>query len=142
MTHGLPQRPAAVVVDGFVYRGHQADGLGEGGDDALVVDLIVVAERAAFAVFQPLLADLIAADVELPHLRRDALEILRRVDVDAAGGPLPLTPSPADFMTVLEGKRKRRDMRDACCENGSSIERSQETQPGGQHDSSRHDTRL
>ena len=88
MTRGLPQRPAAVVLDGLVYRRHQADGLGEGGDDALVVNLIVVAEGAAPAVFEPLFADLIAADVELPHLRRDAVEVLRRVDVDAARLPI------------------------------------------------------
>jgi len=78
-----------MVFDGLVYRSHQVDGLGEGGDGLLVVGEVFVGEGAALAVFQPLLADLIAADMELPHLRRDALEVLGGVDPDAAPSPSP-----------------------------------------------------
>jgi len=42
-----------------------------------------IGECPAFAVFEPFLADLVAADVEVPDLRRDTLKILCLVDVDA-----------------------------------------------------------
>lgn len=44
---------------------HEANGFGEGDDDLLVVVNVVGGEEAAFAILQPLLAYLIAADVEL-----------------------------------------------------------------------------
>ena len=53
---------------------HQADGFGQCDDDFLVVSDVVLRERAAFAVFQPFLADLIAADVEVPHRLAHTLE--------------------------------------------------------------------
>ena len=65
----------------------------EGGDDFLVVLNVVEGEGAAAAVFEPLVADLVAADVKLPHLGGYAVEILRLLaaargwaaDVDAPG---------------------------------------------------------
>ena len=45
---------------------HQADRLVQGNDDFLVVGNVIGRERAAFAVLEPLLADLVAADVEVP----------------------------------------------------------------------------
>jgi hypothetical protein len=40
--------------------------------------------RPASAVFQPLLANLVATDVEVPDVFRHALEVTRRVNVDSA----------------------------------------------------------
>ena len=58
--------PAAVGFDDFVDLGHQADGFAEGEDDLVVVGDVFVVQGAAFAVFEPFLADLVAADVEVP----------------------------------------------------------------------------
>ena len=66
--------PTAVVVDNFVDLSHEADGFGEGHDDFVVVGDIVVGEGAAFAVFEPFLADLVAADVEVPDGFGDSAE--------------------------------------------------------------------
>ncbi len=44
-----------MLLDSLVERGHQADGLGEGGDGLLVVAEVFVGEGAALAVFEPLL---------------------------------------------------------------------------------------
>jgi hypothetical protein len=41
---------------------------------------VVEGERARFAILEPLLTDLIAADVEVPDFRRDVREILLAVD--------------------------------------------------------------
>jgi len=62
--------------DGRVNFRHEADGLAQGRDDFAVVHLIVVGECSATAVFEPLLANLIAADVEVPDFRRDTFEVL------------------------------------------------------------------
>ncbi|MGH7866160.1 MAG: hypothetical protein ACREP9_00685 [Candidatus Dormibacteraceae bacterium] len=99
----LSQRPAAMLHDGFVYGVHGAASGGEGGDGLLVVAEVFVGEGAAPAVFEPLLADLVAADVELPHLRRDALEILGGVDPEATR-PLP---RPLPQLTLGEGSQNR-----------------------------------
>lgn len=56
----------------------------ERDDDSLVVFDVVVVERSAFSIFQPFLRGLVAADVEFPGGLRDAVEILRFVDVDFA----------------------------------------------------------
>jgi len=48
--------------DDFVDLAHQSDGLGEGHDDLLVVGDVVLRERATLSVFEPFLADLVAAD--------------------------------------------------------------------------------
>ena len=46
---------------------------------------VIIGERSAFAVFEPFLADLVTADVEIPDFRRHTLKILCLVDVDALG---------------------------------------------------------
>lgn len=60
--------------------GHQALGLGEGIDDMVVMENIVEGERTSFAVFEPLLGGLIAADVGVPCFFRHIAEILRVVE--------------------------------------------------------------
>ena len=64
-TVGLGQGPAG---DDGVDLGHDADGFGEGDDDFLVMINVVGGEFAAFAILEPLFADLIAADVEIPEV--------------------------------------------------------------------------
>jgi hypothetical protein len=54
-----------VSLDDLVDLLHQADGLSQSDDDLLVVGEVVLGERATLAVFEPLLADLVAADVEV-----------------------------------------------------------------------------
>ena len=66
--------PAAVGVDGFVELGHEGDGFVQGDVDAVVVGDVGGGERAALAVLEPLLADLVAADVEVPHVLGHAAE--------------------------------------------------------------------
>src|ERR1019366_8683438 len=80
----LRQRPAAVVGDERVNLRHERARLGQRADGALVMLDVVVRERAAFAVFEPLLAHLIAADAHLPHDGRNALEILVGIDINPA----------------------------------------------------------
>jgi hypothetical protein len=48
------------------------------------VHQVVEGEMSAPPVLEPLLTDLIAADVKLPDLLRDALEVLGFVDVDVS----------------------------------------------------------
>jgi len=58
-----------VGVDDAVDFGHDADRFVEGHNDAVVMDEIVGSERPSPAVLEPLLADLVAADIEVPDLR-------------------------------------------------------------------------
>jgi hypothetical protein len=51
---------------------HQPNRFRQRDDDAVVMVQIVGIEYAALAVFEPLMADLIAADVEVPDVFRDA----------------------------------------------------------------------
>ena len=60
--------------DDLVDLCHEADGFGEGDDDLVVVGDVFVGQGAAFAVLEPFLADLIAADVEVPDGFGHALE--------------------------------------------------------------------
>jgi hypothetical protein len=76
-----------MVADEGIYLRHERARLGQRGDGALVVLDLVVRERAALAVFEPLLGHLIAANAELPDGRRDAVEVLLGVDVNAACRP-------------------------------------------------------
>ena len=46
------------------------------------MDYVVVGEGAGFAVFQPFLGGLVAADIEIPGNCGDVVEILRGVDED------------------------------------------------------------
>ena len=63
-----------MLFDDFVDLGHEANGFGEGDDDSVVVGDVVFGEGAAFAVFEPFFADLVAADVEIPNRFGDAFE--------------------------------------------------------------------
>ena len=98
------------VGNGGVDFGHQADGLVDGDNHFFVVLDVLVRERAAAAVLQPLLAGLVAADPKLPHLAGDALEVLPAdtcllvafVDVDAAR---------LDGLAVLRARLARRNVR-------------------------------
>lgn len=47
---------------------------------------VIAGEGAAFAVFEPFVADLVAPDFEIPDGFGDGAKILRLVDPDAAGG--------------------------------------------------------
>ena len=77
---GTPWDPDMVYgFDDFVDLGHDADGLAEGDDDRLVVVDVLVGQHAAeagvlaalgLAVLEPFLADLVAADVEVPDIVR------------------------------------------------------------------------
>ena len=55
-----------MVADEGINLRHERARLGQRADGALVMLDLVVRERAAFAVFEPLLANLIAADAHLP----------------------------------------------------------------------------
>jgi hypothetical protein len=50
----------------LIYFCHEAESFFEGDDDFLVVGDVVIGDGAAFAVYKPLFADLIAANVEIP----------------------------------------------------------------------------
>lgn len=63
-----------MFFDDLINFGHEADGLVQGGDDFAVMVDVSVAEGAAFAVFEPFVADLVAADVEVPDIFGDAGE--------------------------------------------------------------------
>jgi hypothetical protein len=63
-----------VFFDHRVNLRHQPDGFGESDDDFLVMRPILGGQGPTFAVFQPFLADLVAADVEVPHVLAHALE--------------------------------------------------------------------
>lgn len=82
-------------LDGLVYFLHQADGVFEGDDETVVVGNTLLGEGAAgdarFAapVVEPFVPDLVTADVEVPHVCGDAVEVraarpLRCVQVDFA----------------------------------------------------------
>ena len=54
-------------IDDLVDLTHDADRLVQGHHDALVVGDVVGGESASLTVLEPFLADLVAADVEVPH---------------------------------------------------------------------------
>ena len=84
---------------------HNAVGLTQGGDDALVMADVLDGQIAALAVFEPFLRGLVAADIKLPRHFRDLSEILGRVDPDlACCGVIPapvFTVIPAPVFTVI-----------------------------------------
>ena len=57
-------------VNGGVNFCHEANGFGQGYQDFLIVVEVGKGEGTAFAVLEPFLADLIAADGEGPDFRR------------------------------------------------------------------------
>ena len=71
-----------MFVNHLVDFSHDADGFIESHYDALVVGDVVRREGAAFSVFEPLFADLIAADVEIPDIFRHSFKTLSRIDPD------------------------------------------------------------
>lgn len=50
----------------------------------LVMREVVVGELAAFAILEPLLANLIAANVKVPNFGRHAFEVLLAIDPDSS----------------------------------------------------------
>lgn len=71
--------------DDGVDLGHEADGFGKGDHDFMIVLNVVRGEGAAFAVLEPLIANLITADVEVPDLVRHTLETAGLGFVDPYG---------------------------------------------------------
>src|SRR5206468_829659 len=67
-------RPAAMLVDDLVDLTHQADRLMDGDDDALVMDDVVLCQCAPLAVLEPLRANRVATDVEVPDVLWDLPE--------------------------------------------------------------------
>jgi len=53
--------PAAMLLDRLVDLDHEADNFVQGDNDLLVVGNVVLAQAAALAVLEPLLANLVAA---------------------------------------------------------------------------------
>lgn len=62
--------PTTVGINDLVNFSHDADGFGKGDDNILVVGDIVSGEltMCLSAVVKPLLADLVATDVEIPYI--------------------------------------------------------------------------
>ena len=79
LNYHLPHRPRRYR---FVYLCHQPDGFLQRHHNFLVVVQVIIGQRPAFAVFEPLLGNLVATDMELPDLQRNAIKILCFVDVD------------------------------------------------------------
>ena len=77
-------RASRRAIDHLVDFAHDPDGFVQGDDDLLVVGDVVGRERATLAVLKPLVADLVAADVEVPDCFRDAL---RPIVPDRCVGP-------------------------------------------------------
>src|SRR5207247_741656 len=74
------QRESSVLVYGCIHLYHKPNGLFQGRACPLIVEQIVISEGTPLPIFQPLLADLIPADVEVPDLRRYPVKILLLVD--------------------------------------------------------------
>ena len=69
----------------MIDRGHHCNRFTEGDDDLLVMLDVFGAELATFAVFEPFMTDLVAADVEVPDGFRDLGEsVAFFVDDDVA----------------------------------------------------------
>ena len=62
--------------NGRVNFRHEADGFTQGSNHLAVVLQIVIGQGSATAVLEPLFANLIAADMEIPDFARDAFEVL------------------------------------------------------------------
>ena len=98
---GLERRgPTAVGLDHVVDLGHEADRLVQGDDDPPVMGDVLVRECAPLPVLEPLVADLIAADLEVPDFLGHSVEPnpagLRRAVSRACGGLPGVEPdSPA-----------------------------------------------
>ena len=73
-----------MFINGFVNLFHQCDRLGQSCYYLLVVLDVIELEFAPLAILEPLLTDLVAADVKLPRFGQNALNILCLVDPDSA----------------------------------------------------------
>ena len=49
--------------NGLVYLFHKANGLFKSYHNLLVMNQLIIAQRSAFTVFEPFLADLVATDI-------------------------------------------------------------------------------
>src|SRR5438045_1683602 len=76
--------PAPILINHLINLPHQMNRLCKSGHHALIVFNIIELKLAPLAILQPLLTDLIATNMKLPHLWRDALNILRLIDPDTA----------------------------------------------------------
>src|SRR5687767_13827268 len=75
-----------MLLDGLVDLSHQAVGLVQSDDDLMVVGDVVLRQLAPPAVLEPLLADLVATNVEAPDSlaqRRPAAQLARAENPDA-----------------------------------------------------------
>jgi hypothetical protein len=59
--------PSSVLFDHFVDFTRDTNRLGQGNDNSLVVGYVIFRKRAALAVLESLLADLVTSDVEVPY---------------------------------------------------------------------------
>ena len=59
--------PSSVLFDHFVDFTRDTNRFGQGNDNSLVVGYVIFRKRAALAVLESLLADLVTADMEVPH---------------------------------------------------------------------------
>ena len=61
-------------LDDLINLFHQADSFVERDDNFLVVGDVALRQRPALSIFEPLLANLVAADVEVPNVFANAFE--------------------------------------------------------------------
>ena len=71
-----------MAQDRRINLSHESNRFGQGHYDLLVVVQVFKGQYPAFAVLEPLVADLIAADSKDPHFERHAFKILLRVDIN------------------------------------------------------------
>ena len=79
---------------------------GEGGAEAAVVGDVVEGQDAALAILRPFLGGTVAADGEVPRLRRDAFEMLVRVYPDPARFVVGGLGVARPFDRIASGARK------------------------------------
>src|SRR5687768_8607311 len=81
---------------------HQADRLGDGDDDLLIMGDVVIRQGTALPILEPFIAHLVAANVKVPHGFGDAEKtdrawirvptLLRRGGIDPDGVVRPSDP--------------------------------------------------
>src|SRR5690348_10518303 len=75
-----------MFFDYRVYLLHEPDSFGQGDDNLLVMGDVVFGKGAAFAILEPFLADLVAANVKVPYFFRHAAKTGCLAFVDPDGG--------------------------------------------------------
>ena len=68
--------PATMFLNRLINVCHEGDCLCQGSYNALVVPNIIKRYHAAFAIFEPLVADLVAADMKFPYMLWHSIKIL------------------------------------------------------------------